>query len=123
MAIGSRFPGQADSYERTVTGWVDRGEGSLLEFYARLADGRVDLEVRLVAEPSPSYQLTRATATARSEATRERCGPLLEAFPAVGQLRIVGGFRRQVAALLGEHPVADDLLDATIEAARLSRQV
>jgi hypothetical protein len=123
MTIGSRFPGQADSYERTVTGWVDRGEGSLLELNARLADGRVDLEVSLVAEPSPSYQLARATATARSGATREHCGPLLETFRAVGRLRIVGGFRRQVAGLLGQHPAADDLIDATIEAARLSRQV
>jgi hypothetical protein len=123
MAIGSRFPGQGDVYERTVTGWVDRGEGSLLELNARLADGRIDLEVNLVAEPSPSYQLMRAAATARSEATRELCGPLLEAFSAVGRLRVVGGFRRQIAGILGEHPAADDLTDATIEAARLSRQV
>jgi hypothetical protein len=123
MAIDCRFLAQADSYERTVTGWVDRGEGSRLELNARLADGRVDLEVSLVAEPSPSYQLSGATATARSVATREHCGSLLDVFRGIESLRIVSGFRRQVAGLLGDHPAADDLLDATIEAARLSRQV
>ena len=106
-----------------MSAWVDRGEGALLELSARLADAQVDLEVCLVAEPPPSYQLHRATATARSEATREGCGALLEAFGGVGALRIVGGFRREVASRLGEHPLADRLLDAAIEAARLSRQV
>ena len=110
-------------YQRTVSAWVDRGEGALLELNARLADGDVDVEVSLVAEPSPSYQLHRATATARSEATQERCGALLDAFRGVGALRIVGGFRREIASRLGEHPLAHRLLDAAIEAARLSRQV
>ena len=70
MPIECRFLEAADAYERTVTAWVDRGEGSLLELHARLSDGQVDLEVGLVAEPSPSYQLSAAWATARSEATR-----------------------------------------------------
>ena len=106
-----------------MSAWVDRGDGALLELHARLADGEVDLEVTLVAEPSPSYQLHGAAATARSEATRERGGALLEAFGAVRTLRVVGGFRREVAARLGDHPLAGRLLDAAIEAARLSRQV
>jgi hypothetical protein len=97
--------------------------GSLLELHARLADGRVDLEVGLVAEPSPSYQLSRAWATPRSEATRQSGGPLLDAFRGAGSLRIAAGFRRQVAALLGAHPLAGHVVDAAIEAARLSRQV
>jgi hypothetical protein len=123
MPIECRFLAPHDVYERIMTGWVDRGERSLLELNARLQDGRVDLEVSLVTEPAPSYQLCRATATARSEATRQSCGPLLDAFRGVGNLRIVSGFRRQVAGLLGQHPCADYLVDATIEAARLSRQV
>jgi hypothetical protein len=110
-------------YERTVTAWVDRLEGGLLELNARLADGAVDVEVGLVAEPSPSYQLSRAWATAWSPATRELCAPLLDAFREVGALRIVSGFRREVAARLGDRPGCDKLLDAAIEAARLSRQV
>jgi hypothetical protein len=123
MPIQCRFLGASDVYERTVTAWVDRGEGSLLELRARLSDGQVDLEVGLVAEPSPSYQLSRAWATARSEQTRELCGSTLEAFRGIGTLRVVAGFRREVAGLLGKHPAADYLLDATLEAARLSRQV
>jgi hypothetical protein len=110
-------------YERTVTAWVDRLEGGRLELNARLADGEVDLEVGLVTEPSPSYRLSRAWATARSPATGALCGPLLEAFQAVGALRIVSGFRREVAGLLGDRPGAGLLVDAAIEAARLSRQV
>ena len=123
MTIECRFLGRAGSYERTATGWVDTLEGSLLQLNARLSDGLIDLEVSLVAEPSPSYQLSAATAIARSESTKERCGPLLEAFRGIGSLRIAAGFRRQVAGLLGEHPFAGHLLDAAIEAARLSRQV
>jgi hypothetical protein len=123
VTIECRFLGPDGSYERTATGWVDTLEGSLLQLNARLSDGLVDLEVSLVAEPSPSYQLSRATATARSEATQTSCGPLLEAFPGIGRLRIAAGFRRQVAGLLGEHPFASHVLDAAMEAARLSRQV
>ena len=123
MPIECRFLGSADAYERTVTAWVDRGEGGLLELHARLSDREVDLEVSLVAEPAPSYQLSRAWATPLSDATRRICGPLLEAFRGAGSLRIVAGFRREVAGLLEDQPGRDHVLDATLEAARLSRQV
>jgi len=121
--IGCSLLDPAGAYERTVTGWVDVLDDSLLQLSARLTDRLVDLEVSLVAEPSPSYQLSRATAAARSESTRLACGPLLEAFPGIGRLRMASGFRRQVAATLGEHPLVGHVLDAAIEAARLSRQV
>jgi hypothetical protein len=123
MAIECRFLEQGGPYERTATGWVDARERALLELNARLSDGLVDLEVSLLAEPSPSYHVSRATATARSEPTKAACGPLLDAFGGITGLRIVAGFRRKVAGLLGEHPFADHVLDAAIEAARLSRQV
>ena len=123
MAIECRFLDRGSPYERTATGWVDTGEGAQLQLNARLSDGLIDLEVSLLAELAPSYHVSRATATALSESTRTACGPLLDAFDAVGGLRIVGGFRRQVAGLLGEHPFAGHVLDAAIEAARLSRQV
>jgi Protein of unknown function (DUF2889) len=123
MTIECRWLDPAGSYERTVTGWVDVLDDSLLQLSARLTDRLADLEVSLVAEPSPSYQLTMASATARSESTRLAGGPLLEAFPGIGRLRMASGFRRQVAATLGEHPLAGHVLDAAIEAARLSRQV
>ena len=86
MPIECRFLEAADAYERTVTAWVVRAEGSLLELRARLADGQVDLEVGLLAEPSPSYQLSRAWATPRSEATRLLGGPFLDAFRGIGTL-------------------------------------
>lgn len=124
MPLDCRFlAGASGPYERVVTGWVDTLDRSLLRLNARLTDGIADLEVSLVAEPSPSYQLSEATATARSAETRERCGELLEAFRAIGTLRIAAGFRRQVTAALGEHPLAGHLLDTALEAARLSRQV
>jgi len=123
MTIGCRFLDRGDPYERTVTGWVDSCEDSLLRFSARFSDGLVDLEVSVVAEPSPSYLVSSATAKARSEGTSLAWGHLLETFAGVRGLRIVSGFRRQVAGLLGEHPLAEYLLDATLEAVRLSRQV
>jgi Protein of unknown function (DUF2889) len=123
MAIECRFLDGGRPYERIVTGWVDTRESAELEFNARLADGLVDLEVSLVAEPSPSYRVSAATAAGRTETTVARCGPLLDAFQRVAGLRIVAGFRRQVASLLGDHPFTAHVLDAAIEAARLSRQV
>ena len=124
MTVECRFLERANPYERIVTGWVDALDPPpRLRLSARLSDGLVDLEVSLAAEPSPSYQLSEATATARSEATRAAAGSLLEAFRDVGRLRVAAGFRRQVAAILGEHPLAGHLLDVAIEAARLSRQV
>ena len=123
MAVTCRFPETGGAYERTVTGWVDTRGESQLAFSARLADGRADLEVALVAEPSPSYLVSEATATARSETTRRACEGLLEAVGQLRGVRIVGGFRRQVAGLVGEHPFAPYVVDAAIEAARLSRQV
>jgi hypothetical protein len=123
MAIECRYLDRGSTYERTVTGWVDACEDSRLRFSAHLSDRSIDLEVSLVAEPSPSYRVSEATATARSEPTRAECGPLLDAFRKIGGLRIAAGFRRQVAGLLGTHPLATHVLDAAIEAARLSRQV
>ena len=124
MTVDCRFLAQASPYERTVTGWVDALDPPpLLRLSARLTDAIADLEVSLVAEPSPSYRLSEATAIARSETTRAAAGPILEAFRAIGRLRVASGFRRQVAEILGPHPLAGHLLDAAIEAARLSRQV
>jgi hypothetical protein len=125
VTIDCRFLGGGSGpYERIVSGWVDALDPApRLRLSARLSDGLVDLEVSLVAELSPSYQLSEATAVARSESTRAACGSLLEAFRGVGRLRVAAGFRRQVAEILGEHPLAGHLLDAAIEAARLSRQV
>ena len=54
MTIRCRLLDPTGSYERTVTGWVDVREDSLLQLNARLTDRLVDLEVSLVAEPSPS---------------------------------------------------------------------
>jgi len=123
MTIECRYLERGSPYERTMTGWVDACEDSQLRFSAHLRDRSIDLEVSLVAEPAPSYQVSVATATTRSEPTRTQCRTLLDAFRGIGGLRIAAGFRRQVAGVLGDHPFATHFLDAAIEAARLSRQV
>jgi hypothetical protein len=124
VTVECRFLDRASPYERTVTGWVDALDPPpRLRLSARLTDALADFEVSLVAEPSPSYQLSEATAAARSEATRAAAGSILERFRDVGRLRVAAGFRRQVTELLGEHPLAGHLLDTALEAARLSRQV
>jgi hypothetical protein len=123
MAITCRYLDPAGAYERMVTAWVDTLDRPLLRLNARLSDRLIDLEVSLVAEPSPSYRLSEAAATVRAGSADAGCEALVKAFRAIGDLRIVGGFRRQVAGLLGEHPLAGHFLDAALEAARLSRQV
>jgi Protein of unknown function (DUF2889) len=121
MTTNCRFLEEGRPYQRTVTGWVDTREPALLQLNARLADGAVDLDVSLVAEPSPSYAI--ATASVRAVTGVADSGPLVEAFRTLGGTRIVGGFRRHLAGLMGDHPLASRFVDAAIEAARLSRQV
>ena len=54
MTVECQFLERASPYERTVTGWVDALDPPpRLRLSARLSDGVVDLEVSLVAEPSP----------------------------------------------------------------------
>lgn len=124
MSVHCELAGPDGRYERMVTGWVDAPSETVLRFTARLTDAAADLEVALTARPSPSFEVLEAEGRARSEATRQRCAGLLARLAeGLGGSRMVSGFRREVAALLGPDPWAGRVLDATIEAARLSRQV
>lgn len=110
-------------YHRIVTGWVDGREDGALRFTARLTDDRVDLDVTLVARPSPDFEILSAQGGVHSVSTRARCSHLLEQLPNLAGARIASGFRRQVAAMLGPDPWAIHVIEAAVEAARLSRQV
>jgi hypothetical protein len=123
MSVSCRLLGDDGRYERLVTGWVDAMPDAALRFTARLTDPAADLEVALTARSSPSFEILEAEGRARSEETRRRCGGLLERLAGIAGRRMVSGFRREVAGLLGPDPGADRILDAAIEAARLSRQV
>jgi hypothetical protein len=123
MSLSCRLLGDEGVYERLVTGWVDAMPDGALRFTARLTDAAADLEVALTARSSPSFEILEASARARSEQTRQRCGEVLERLAGIAGRRMVSGFRREVAGLLGPGPGADRILDAAIEAARLSRQV
>jgi hypothetical protein len=123
MSVACRWLEGGDHYERVVTGWVDAKSDGPLRFTARLTDAEADVEVALTAHPSPTFEILEAEARARSAETRQRCGELLDRFSGVIGRRMVSGFRREVAALLGPGPGAGQILDVAIEAARLSRQV
>jgi hypothetical protein len=123
MPIGCPSLGRRNPYERTLTARVDGREDSALQFSARLADDVSDVEVTLVGKPAPSYEIVEAGATTFPDARRAECMALLDRFKSLRGTRILPGFRRQVAARLGDHPLSAYLLDAALEAARLSRQV
>ncbi len=123
MSVGCPLLNADGFYERVVTGWVDARTDAALRFTARLTDALADLEVLLTAYPSPSFEVLEAEARARSEETRQRCGRLLERFSGVVGRRMISGFRREVADVLGPDPWTSRIVDVAIEAARLSRQV
>ena len=109
-----------ERYERVMVGWVDNTHEDALTHTVHLAEPERTVGVEIVARPSPTYEIREA-----------RCGLLSGALdPAIstGFARLAGtamvaGLTRRVADATGSGAGAALVLDATIEAARLSRQV
>jgi hypothetical protein len=121
MPITCPLLGDDDRYERTVTAWVDSRPGGLLRLIARLHDLRADVEVTLDIRPTPSFDVVEASGAVRAPGVGgDDLGPRLSRLAG---LRLASGFRRGVTDVVGAHPLAGLAADATIEAARLSRQV
>jgi hypothetical protein len=123
MSVSCPRLGDDGVYERLVTGWVDARADGALTFTARLTDLVADLEVAVTARSSPSFEILEAEGRARSADTRRRYGAALDRLPGIAGGRMVSGFRRAVADRVGPDPGAELIVDAAIEAARLSRQV
>jgi hypothetical protein len=109
-----------DRYERVMHGWVDNTHDDALTHTVRLTDDDRSLEVAVVALPSPSYAIREARLTPLGGAVDPALG---EGFARLAGTEMVGGLTRRAAEVLGRGKGAALAVDATIEAARLARQV
>jgi hypothetical protein len=103
-----------------MDGWVDNTHEDALTHTVHLADPDRVVEVSVVALPSPTYTIREA----RCRALAGDLDPGVAAgFPRLAGSAMVGGLTRRIAQLIGSGPGAALVLDATIEIARLARQV
>jgi hypothetical protein len=109
-----------ERYERVMHGWVDNTHVDAFTHTVRLTDDDRSLQVEIVALPSPSYAIREARLIPLAGPVG---GTLATAFAGLAGTAMVGGLTRRVAELLGDGESAALALDATIEAARLARQV
>jgi DUF2889 family protein len=117
--IGSPFLDGRDRYERVMEGWVDNTHDAAFTHTVRITDPDGAVEVRLVATPSPGYEVQAASATALTGADPA----IAPDFTGLAGTRMVGGFTKRLAELCGSRSSAGLFVDAGIEVARLARQV
>jgi hypothetical protein len=112
--------GGRDRYERVMDGRVDNTHEDAFTHTVRLADDDRALEVAVVALPSPTYAIREARLTPLAGRVGSSLAP---AFARLAGTAMVGGLTRRAAHLLGDDEGAALAVDATIEVARLARQV
>lgn len=109
-----------DRFERVVDGWIDNVHDDALTHTVQLADPEGAVEVAIVARPSPTYEIREA----RCRALAGELPPAVAAgYARLAGTAMVGGLTRRVTEATGDGAGAALVLDATIEAARLARQV
>jgi hypothetical protein len=109
-----------ERYERVSIGWVDNTHSDALTHTVHLAEAERAVEVTLVACPSPTYEIRDA----RCRALVGALEPTVAAgFPRLAGTALVAGLTRRVTDAIGSGADARLVLDATVEAARLARQV
>jgi hypothetical protein len=112
--------GGRDRYQRVMDGRVDNTYDDAFTHTVRLTDDDRSLEVTVVALPSPTYAIREARLTPLAG----RVGASLPAaFARLAGSEMVGGLTRRAAEVLGRDDGAALTVDATIEVARLARQV
>jgi len=109
-----------DRYERVMHGRVDNTHDDAFTHTVRLTDDGRELEVSVVALPPPTYAIREARLTAVAGRVAASLAP---AFAGLAGSEMVGGLTRRTAELLGGGDGAGLAVDATIEVARLARQV
>jgi hypothetical protein len=107
-------------YQRVMDGRVDNTHDDAFTHTVRLTDDDRSLEVAVVALPSPTYAVREARLTPLAGRLG---GSLPPAFARLAGSEMVGGLTRRVVELLGTDDGAALAVDATIEVARLARQV
>jgi hypothetical protein len=109
-----------DRYERVMHGWVDNTHADAFTHTVRLTDDDRALQVEVVALPSPTYAIREARLTPLDG----RVGAALASgFGGLAGTAMVAGLTRRASELLGDGEGAALAIDATIEVARLARQV
>ena len=109
-----------DRYERLMEGWIDATGEDALTHTVELGDTDRRVEVVVVAAPSPTYEVRAASCRAL---TGNLDPAVARGFPRLAGTALVAGLTRRVAEATGPGAGAALVLEATIEAARLARQV
>jgi hypothetical protein len=109
-----------DRYERVMHGWVDNTHEDAFTHTVRLTDDDRALEVAVVALPSPTYAIREARLTPLAGDVAPSVAP---AYARLAGSEMVGGLTGRTVELLGRAAGAALAVDATIEVARLARQV
>jgi hypothetical protein len=107
-------------YERAMHGWVDSIHAEAFTHTVRLREPDREIELTLVALPSPTYVIREA----RCQALAGALAPdVIRGVAALVDVSMVGGLTRRAAELVGEGDGARLVVDAVVEGARLARQV
>lgn len=109
-----------DRYERVMHGWVDNSHDDALTHTVRLSDDDRALETSVVALPSPTYAIRQARLTPLAGRVARS---VVDGFARLAGTQMVGGLTRRAAELVGTDDGGALAVDATIELARLARQV
>jgi hypothetical protein len=109
-----------DRYQRVIEGRIDNTHSDAFTHTVRIADDDLDVECKIVATPSPTYEVREARARILAGAIDPA---LPEAFGHIAEARMVSGFTRRLTEVCGSRGGGHLLVDAGIEAARLARQV
>jgi hypothetical protein len=120
MTIRPALLAHRERYERVMDGWVDNLHEDALTHTVRLADPDRAVEVEIVALPSPTYQIREARCRALAG---DIASGVTTGFARLAGTAMVAGLTRRVGDVVGSGPGAALAADATIEAARLARQV
>jgi hypothetical protein len=107
-------------YERVMDGWVDNTHDDALTHTVQLAGPEGAVEVEIVALPSPSYEIRQARCRALAG---EVSSSAQTGFARLAGTAMVAGLTRRAAEVAGAGPASGLVVDATIEVARLARQV
>jgi DUF2889 family protein len=109
-----------DRYERLIHGWVDNTHDDAFTHTVRISDDERAVELEIVATPSPEY----AVRAARCRALEGDVDPAVgERVGTLAGTAMVAGLTRRAAEAAGPGRGAALVVDAVVEAARLTRQV
>jgi hypothetical protein len=114
------LPAGRERYERRMLGWCDNTSDDGFTHTVRLEDDARSVELVADCTVAPAYEIRAARARVLDGVVAPE---VLAAVPRLAGARMVGGFGRKLAEVLGAGDGAALLVDAAMEVARLARQV